>query len=339
MRRHSSKPSPRGRGPSAYPNAIRRARSDSVVTFRPADLFAISVPLLFGLVIALNARRVPDWAAVSGALVGAALLGVACRLWAAASASRLAQFAGSFYVIVTLWTTYSRLNPLIDLVSPVPYDRDLQAIDAFLFGVQPSVWLEQFQRPWLTEILFIAYALFFFWQLALGILLFLRRDRHALADYLLTVLMFYMLSYVSYVFVPAIGPRFDLAPFYTQELHGLWLADDIRRSFLHIPMLRDCFPSGHTGLTILVLFHAYKSRARVFFWIMLPCAMLLIFSTVYCRFHYAIDLLCALPFITGILLLKRALLLTVPAPVRLATPRPALTADPIPSRDQLGARQ
>src|SRR5881398_3249891 len=58
--------------------------------------------------------------------------------------------------------------------------------------------------------------------------------------------------------------------------------------------MRDCFPSGHTATTLLVLTFAYR-HARRFFWAILPVGVLLIAATVICRFHYGIDLLAAVP--------------------------------------------
>ena len=197
------------------------------------------------------------------------------------------------------------------------------AIDQWIFGTQPSIWLERFHHPWLTEILFISYSLFFFWQVALGTLLFLkkRQDFHA---YVLLVVAFYLLSYVMYLMVPAIGPRFDLLSQYQYPLTGVFLAKHIEASFIDIPMVRDCFPSGHTGLTLLTLYQAWRSGMKKFFFIMLPFGVLLIFSTVYCRFHYVVDLLCALPFLTGILLLRHGLLTALPDGITLPLRRRAL---------------
>ncbi|MBK6685222.1 MAG: phosphatase PAP2 family protein [Deltaproteobacteria bacterium] len=278
---------------------------------RAADLLAISVPLLFGSALISGPDRTREvWISFFW-LLFAAVLGVVGRLIASRSAHWAAQAAGSYYIIVNVYLSYRHVSPLIDRVSPVVYDRDLQAIDQWIFGTQPSIWLERFHHPWLTEILFISYSLFFFWQVALGTLLFLkkRQDFHA---YVLLVVAFYLLSYVMYLMVPAIGPRFDLLSQYQYPLTGVFLAKHIEASFIDIPMVRDCFPSGHTGLTLLTLYQAWRSGMKKFFFVMLPFGLLLIFSTVYCRFHYVVDLLCALPFLTGILLLRHGLLTALP---------------------------
>jgi membrane-associated phospholipid phosphatase len=298
-------------------------KSDDLAVLRISDLFAISVPMLFGLVLLSNADRVIDGYAEAAALIGAAIFSFACRAWATRSKHLLAQITGNFYVMVPLWVLYSRLNPLIDLLSPVPYDRDLQALDHFLFGMQPSVWMERFHHPWLTELLFWCYTAFFFWQLALGVVLFARKEKSAFNDYILTVLVFYILSDVMYVLVPAIGPRFALADQYSVPLQGVWYAETLRHTFAVNPMLRDCFPSGHTGLTLLVMFHALHKRAHLFFAVMLPFGLLLIVSTVYCRFHYVIDLVCAIPFTTGIYMLQTYLRRALPEGLAIPVPRRA----------------
>jgi membrane-associated phospholipid phosphatase len=290
------------------------------VHLRPADLVALTLPTLFGLGILIRSPW-PDDLWIGAQLLLASAAGLASRVWATHSRRPIAQVFGNFYCIGTIGVAYSRLNPLIDQLSPATFDRDLQMIDQLLFGTQPSVWLERFANPALTELLYICYSLFFFWQLALGIHLY-RRNTRDFEDYFLTVITFYMLSYCGYVMIPAIGPRFDLAHMYAGELHGVLWGDAIRESFIGIPMVRDCFPSGHTGLTLLVMLRAFHKRAFVFLAIMFPFGVLLIFSTVYCRFHYVTDLLCALPFIGGVLCVDAALRRRLPHGLRLALPVP-----------------
>ena len=55
----------------------------------------------------------------------------------------------------------------------------------------------------------------------------------------------------------------------------------------------DVFPSGHTMITTSVLIFAFRHDRKVF-WFLLPVGVGLIFSTVYCRYHYAVDVLAGL---------------------------------------------
>lgn len=59
------------------------------------------------------------------------------------------------------------------------------------------------------------------------------------------------------------------------------------------------FPSSHVGISIIILLMA-KKKAPVFYKIAWPFVILLIFSTVYIKAHYAIDVIGGLliaPFI------------------------------------------
>jgi len=51
----------------------------------------------------------------------------------------------------------------------------------------------------------------------------------------------------------------------------------------------DCFPSGHTMISTTLLLFAFL-LFRKSFWFYLPIVTLLIFSTVYLKYHYFIDL-------------------------------------------------
>lgn len=293
------------------------------IHLRLADLFAIGGPLGFGLATLLRAGGQPDHLKSALLLFLLAAGGLALRWWATWSDSTLAQLCGGYYVMLNITGTYSNLNPLINAVSPVTFDRELQWLDQALLGAQASVWLERFHHPLLTEISLLAYTSYFAWQLSLAVIAYLRNNGD-FDDICLTVTGFYMMSYVGYTLIPAIGPRFDISHAFSVPLHGVFVGDAIRDSFNDIPMVRDCFPSGHTGLTILVFVRAIQKRATTFAWIMGPWAALLIFSTVYCRFHYLTDLLCALPWIFGVLALEEALRNAFPQGVTLRLPAPAL---------------
>ena len=63
---------------------------------------------------------------------------------------------------------------------------------------------------------------------------------------------------------------------------------------LHAAFLRDCFPSGHTGLALVVLITAWRRARRVFWTALLPYAGL-VAATLAGRFHYSVDLVAAIP--------------------------------------------
>ena len=58
---------------------------------------------------------------------------------------------------------------------------------------------------------------------------------------------------------------------------------------------RDCFPSGHTQTVLISLWFAFKYK-RPLFRVYLPITIALIFSTVYLRYHYAIDVIAGIVY-------------------------------------------
>jgi membrane-associated phospholipid phosphatase len=75
------------------------------------------------------------------------------------------------------------------------------------------------------------------------------------------------------------------------ELRGLFFSKGIRDTLNLLEELKyDAFPSGHTAVILITLFFSLKYRKKTFFFFLIP-VLGLIFSTVYCRYHYVIDVL------------------------------------------------
>jgi membrane-associated phospholipid phosphatase len=106
--------------------------------------------------------------------------------------------------------------------------------------------------------------------------------------------------------VPAIGPRYFLFGAFPAPLQGVYFTP-LLDSLMRAPGFAfDCFPSGHTGVALMVLLYSWRFMRR-FFWVMLLPGLGLITATLVGRFHYATDLLCAVPLVTVVAGLALAL--------------------------------
>lgn len=196
----------------------------------------------------------------------------------------------AFYPLAFIPLVYDSLGPLIVAAHPRRYDDALIAIDRALFGVDVSVWLERFAHPLLNDLMFCFYATYYFLPLVLAIGLW-RSRRGEAKEFFFTITFSYYLSYVGYFLVPAVGPRFTLAHLQTVALDGAGVARAISRTIDYLERSKlDVFPSGHTMIALVTLFFAF-ARARRLFWWLLPFGSGLIAATLYCRYHYAVDLL------------------------------------------------
>ena len=190
------------------------------------------------------------------------------------------------------------LSEIIPFVNPLRPEAKLIRIDHQIFGVNPQEWIERYYHPVLTEVLQVVYATFYYLPLLVALLL-LKDDRIRDLDELMTaVATGFLTAYLIYIMVPGRSPYIFAETAegqymlnYRTELEGILLTDRIRESLHSMELVKhDCFPSGHTQVSLIVLIYAFRMVPRVA-WALLPVISALIFSTVYLRYHYVIDLI------------------------------------------------
>ncbi|MEI9478384.1 MAG: phosphatase PAP2 family protein [Deltaproteobacteria bacterium] len=203
---------------------------------------------------------------------------------------RAGTFINDFSPLLFIILIFLSLGDLIQHLH-ADVDPSLIRIDYFLFGVHPTVWIERWIVPWLTDVLSLAYFSYYFLAVTLVLTLYLRNRKEDFNEAVFVVLLGYYLSFIGYILFPAIGPRYTLTHLQTVPLEGSFLTDFVRDIVnLAEHNKRDCMPSGHTQIALMVLFLSYRFK-RVLFYILLPFVSGLILSTVYLRYHYVIDLL------------------------------------------------
>lgn len=214
-----------------------------------------------------------------------------------------------WYIAPIILLTFRQLFYMVKPIRVYDYDDWFIVIDRWIFGTDPTNFLYQFSHPVLTEILQIIYGMFYLLPIILCLSL-LKKDRFVALDFaLFSVIYGFYLSYLGYFTLPGIGPRFTLHDFESiNELHpGLFITNFLREwtnTGEGIPygtlnpaevVQRDVFPSGHTMITLIVMYLSVKLRSRNRFFF-IPVGTLLIFSTVYLWYHYVIDLIGGLLF-------------------------------------------
>lgn len=202
-----------------------------------------------------------------------------------------ALFVRWWYPACLIPAIFTELARLVHPINPVDIDPQLIAIDYALFGVHPTVWLERWTVPWLTEYMQLAYVTFYFLPFVLCAPLYRQGQLLAFRISLCALLLGYYVSYVLYFLTPARGPRFYLASDQTVPLTGLWLTAPLQAILDALEgVQRDAFPSGHTAIAVIALVMAARYQPRRFYPFVVVSASLML-STVYLRYHYVIDVL------------------------------------------------
>jgi membrane-associated phospholipid phosphatase len=244
---------------------------------------------LSGLTV-LNIPRLPSWPLVLG-IYGLTALGYLLVILLDT------RWPYKFFELLRRWAPYAGILPTFHSLGYITQnirpdlDRYLIGIDYRMLGVHPTVWLERLAHPLFVDVLALAYSSYYFLPIVLALFLHFDQKHHELEHLFLAVTIGFFLSYVGYLLVPAIGPRFTLAALQHIPVKGQLVANQLL-DFLNAGEFnkRDCFPSGHTGITLIVLYYAHAHHRRLF-WVLLPVASLLILATVFLRLHYVIDVL------------------------------------------------
>lgn len=196
------------------------------------------------------------------------------------------------FTAVTILFIFNSLGDVIRGLRSQTYDEILIRIDHLLFGVHPTVWMEQFITPARTALFQIAYSSYYFIPLALGFVLIMKGKYTVFEEALFGIALCFYLSYVGYLLVPAIGPRFTLDHAQTAGLQASQWITMLQETLNGLEQNKtDAFPSGHTAVALVTVFYAWKFREKMLFRILLPLVSTLIVATVYLRYHYVIDVI------------------------------------------------
>ncbi len=203
---------------------------------------------------------------------------------------RVGDFINDFSPLAFIVLIYESLGDLIPHLHP-NIDPRLIRIDYFLFGVHPTVWMERLVVPWLTDVLSVAYISYYFIPPTLVATVYLKNRKEDFNNVAFILLFGYYISFIGYILFPAIGPRYTLTQLQSVPLTGSFVTDFVRDLLNSVENNKwDCMPSGHTQMALMSLYLAYRYE-RFLFFVLLPFVCGLIFSTIYLRYHYVIDLM------------------------------------------------
>lgn len=260
------------------------------------DLVVFGYAALIAVLILVFHARIPGAGSILAA--HAAFAGIAAALIACAEKfpGRGWRIARDWYPVLFVPAAFRELFYLVHPINPADWDATLMAWDRALFGANPTVALEALLHPAAVEALQACYTSYFLLPLLLGLVLY-RRDRMAsFRESLALVLLAFATSYAIYFLVPARPPvlhelalghlrRWGLDP----ATNGFGVASAVRFTLTTMELeMRDCFPSGHTEVVLVILACAWRFH-RPTFWAVLAPSLGLVFSTVYLRYHYAVD--------------------------------------------------
>jgi membrane-associated phospholipid phosphatase len=256
-------------------------QATDAVVFGALLLFMILIPVF-------HARIVDPWATLART-----------AFWAAA-------YTGSVYLLPRLRNRVLRFCVRTGAVQILFYElflicQRLQLIwvrhwqdgvvlgwERAVFGVQPTVWLQRFISPPLTEWLMFTYVIYAVIYPGLGALIYFKRGERPLEDYLLTLALANLACLIGFMLFPVAGPLNYMAGAYSVPLKGgpftAW-GEYIRT---HIHEVGSNLPSPHAAVATVMWGMAHR-YVRPAFYALAPIILSLYVSTFFLRYHYLSD--------------------------------------------------
>jgi membrane-associated phospholipid phosphatase len=197
------------------------------------------------------------------------------------------QLLQNILVFALMTFLYKETAMLNTLIFP-KIDEFLSNLDQTIFKFQPSIeFSKYFNSLFFSELFYFGYFCYYLLPLVVfGILYkFLPQKIEEFGFILITSFLLY---YFIFIIIPAEGPQFYFTfPDNYIEAQGIF-GNAIKLIQKNGEAPTAAFPSSHVGISWIVIFWLYQNfRKSVKYF--LPFVILLMFSTVYIKAHYFVD--------------------------------------------------
>lgn len=257
------------------------------------------------LILMFHGDNVPFWPWLLAAhAAGIALVHWLIQAHGRHQRNRLLDFLRHFYPVILYVGFYRETGELNHMFVAQYLDPFFIRLEESIFGAQPSLTFMPGLPYWpVSEVFYFAYFSYYLMIAGVGLALYLR-DRRQFFHYVSVVSFVFYVCYLIYIFTPVMGPRI-----FHRAINGYELPTDVQPAVLPTfpasiragPFFQimawiyetfeapgAAFPSSHVTVAIATLYFSFRylPRIRIPHLIMV---VLLCLSTIYCRYHYAVD--------------------------------------------------
>jgi membrane-associated phospholipid phosphatase len=257
------------------------------------------------IILVLHGNAVPGWGWLFGAhLLCLALIHGLIHASAARPANRILDFLRHFYPVLLYTGFYRETGSLNQMLYTGYLDPVFFRIDEHLFGFAPSFgFMATYPHRAVSELFYIAYFSYYLMISGVGLALYLRK-RTAFYHYISVVSFVFYVCYIIYIFLPVVGPRIfyrdlvdfdppkdlmmEVVPEFPATVKSGVFFKIMAQIYDHFESPGAAFPSSHVAIALVTVYFSFLYLRRIRY-AHLILAILLCLATIYCRYHYAID--------------------------------------------------
>ena len=271
--------------------------------YQPVDYLTQGYTAFVGLLVLLfHSSSLAHWrlyVALHGAILLAAHLLI--RL-GDRRRGRFLHMLRCFYPMILYTLFYTETHKLDNLFHVGNLDGFFIDLDQRIFGGQPSrTMMQALPYVWVSEAFYLSYFSYYVMVLSVGLALYVR-DARRFFQYITVISVVFYACYVTFIFLPVMGPhgadlgytlRGRLASIAPREVPAALRAGPFYRLMgvlytMAEPESGAAFPSSHVAVAVATLWFTW-SYLRSMRWLHTVAVIMLCVSTVYCGYHYAVD--------------------------------------------------
>jgi membrane-associated phospholipid phosphatase len=234
------------------------------------------------------------WALGHVAVIGGIVATAATCRWEQRGVRGFWRRWDAFAWIIALFLMSGKVGHALN---PRDWDPWLISIEHATGGLALLQWVQSVATRPLDEAAKILWTSYYFLALLPGVPLSRRPDLGAFREAKLAIAVGFVLSFLGYLLLPALGPlRFKAELGLSAPTTGVLIAGALKQvvTAMHGTETRYAFPSGHALATALYAWLLVRHRVRPLMWLAVPYCVAVILSTLLLRYHYPTDVVAGL---------------------------------------------
>ncbi len=196
-----------------------------------------------------------------------------------------------FAPILVLAHFYTETDYLNNIIFAHYFDSQISGLEYKILGIQ---WAEKFSVIFpangFAEIMYFGYFSHYLLIISIPLFIYLKSGFDVTEKVIFITINSILIYYLIFIVFPVAGPQYALDGADLNLPKGYffgWLIRTVQH-FGEAPT--GAFPSSHVGICLILVWLSAKNIPKSL-WIIIPVSLMLIFSTVYIKAHYVVDVL------------------------------------------------
>ncbi|MBN2244264.1 MAG: phosphatase PAP2 family protein [Candidatus Aminicenantes bacterium] len=267
------------------------------IRFRLMEFTTTGYLAVIGILLIFFHENIPNWPLYS---IGHGLFIIfileIVRIGEKHPGKKLFWILRTFYPAGVMLLGWSELGALVRMIFGDYWSTNLIInMDKSIFGVHPTVWVQQFYRPWLDELMNIFYSGYYLFFPSLVLILYIRgKKQETMAAFsLLTFAMF--TNFILFYIFPTLSPAMEksLQVLHSEKWTGYAVAKLTRFIQANMAEGGGTFPSSHITVAVVASLIALRYE-KILGYVFIIMTLGVVVSTVYLGYHHAVDPICGL---------------------------------------------